>query len=463
MRRSIPAGAAGFNGLRVVRNLRNSTLTTQSITVVSGREYQVTIAGANGATCVASNAFTGTLTADGTNRISWPNGTPKTAASTTLTLTITGTLTELLVEDVTGASNQAPSEYVSVGVGTGPELVTNGGFDSGYTGWGIVNTPDIVVSGGVVTITNTGVEYGGLYYECATVVGRAYVLHCDITDVGSGDALVRAYAGAGNYNSTLVQDTKTSAAHVTLYFVATNATSGVRIGLGTNIDGNNATFDNVSIKECNPGNVGADGLAYKAYTNPCEVDENGVVTETAETTPITGGGLHLYTASLTNYADNADDLTSPDTITLGTGTWTLSLEGTAAVTVAAGTAVGSGFGQATEGNSVTFTISTGGTVTLTKDSGALDQSEGKYVYQINAGSAGIDEIPWVPNTGASTTMTAESFSVSGFAADNETRIVVDGADVDVDDFDGAFDATVLGADGFGLVSNYAEYATGDRP
>ena len=81
MRRSIPAGAAGFNGLRVVRNLRNSTLTTQSITVVSGREYQVTIAGANGATCVASNAFTGTLTADGTNRISWPNGTPKTAAS----------------------------------------------------------------------------------------------------------------------------------------------------------------------------------------------------------------------------------------------------------------------------------------------------------------------------------------------------------------------------------------------
>lgn len=290
VRRSIPAGAAGFNGLRVVQNLRGNTLTTQSITVVSGREYQVTIAGTNGATCVASNAFTGMLTADGVNRISWPNGTPKTAASTTLTLTITGTLTDLQVEDVTGASNQAPSEGITVGVGTGPELVTNGGFDSGYTGWGIVNTPDIVVNGGVVTIANSGAEYGGLYYEFATVVGRAYVVHVDITDVGSGDALVRAYAGAGNYNSGIVQVTKTSAAHVTLYFVATNATSGVRIGLGTNIDGNNATFDNVSIKECDPGNIGADGFAYKATTNGNTVDGNGVVTE-GTGDPIYGGRL----------------------------------------------------------------------------------------------------------------------------------------------------------------------------
>lgn len=48
-----------------------------------------------------------------------------------------------------------------------------------------------------------------------------------------------------------------------------------------------------------------------------------------------------------------------------TGTYTLWIEGTGSVAVAAGTAVGSGFGSATAAVPVTFTITTGGTVNLT--------------------------------------------------------------------------------------------------
>lgn len=53
------------------------------------------------------------------------------------------------------------------------------------------------------------------------------------------------------------------------------------------------------------------------------------------------------------------------TIALTTGTFTLWMEGTGSIAVAAGTAVGSGFGTASNGSPVTFTVSTGGTVTCT--------------------------------------------------------------------------------------------------
>ena len=113
------ANEARFEGARRVRN-QATGLTTQTLTVASGNTYQVTIKGTTGATCVCSNAFTGTLTASGTTRISWASGTPKTSGSASLVLTVTGTLTELQVEDVTSRTLKVPSEFVSVGVLSAP-------------------------------------------------------------------------------------------------------------------------------------------------------------------------------------------------------------------------------------------------------------------------------------------------------------------------------------------------------
>ncbi len=112
--RELDTDEFGFVGARRERNLATA-LTTHSITVVTNAEYQCTINGAGvGDTAVFSNAFTGTLTTDGTNRISWNSGAPKTATTTTLTITVTGTLTELLVQNVTNRSNQNPSEALAV-------------------------------------------------------------------------------------------------------------------------------------------------------------------------------------------------------------------------------------------------------------------------------------------------------------------------------------------------------------
>jgi hypothetical protein len=110
-------------GARVVTNLAASPiniLVTQNITVVVDRIYQVQIGASSviGSTAVISNAATGTLTGDAVDRQSFD--TALTATTTTLTITITGDVTDLQVEDVTDQSNQNPSEYVSRGVLSAP-------------------------------------------------------------------------------------------------------------------------------------------------------------------------------------------------------------------------------------------------------------------------------------------------------------------------------------------------------
>lgn len=78
--------------------------------------------------------------------------------------------------------------------------------------------------------------------------------------------------------------------------------------------------------------------------------------------------------------------------------------------------------------------------------------------------AATGEQPPVPNATTSTTRAADSLSYSGaWTADNETRAVVDAGNVDVDDWDGVVDATLLGADNSGLVESITVYTTGERP
>jgi hypothetical protein len=117
----VPGGIVPYQDARIIQNLWPSsddsdTPTTQIITTISGHEYQLTIGAdsANGSTAVCSGAFVGTLTGDAVDRQSWNNGIPKTATTTSLTVTITGAVTKISLEDVTGQANQNPGEYQKV-------------------------------------------------------------------------------------------------------------------------------------------------------------------------------------------------------------------------------------------------------------------------------------------------------------------------------------------------------------
>ena len=113
--KEVNSGEERLENLRRIENLASGN-GTQTITVISGNEYQVTIGSGSddGATVVCSNAFTGTLTGDNANVIViGATGLPSTATTTSLTLTVTGTINELFVEDVTGHLVKTPSAFVN--------------------------------------------------------------------------------------------------------------------------------------------------------------------------------------------------------------------------------------------------------------------------------------------------------------------------------------------------------------
>jgi hypothetical protein len=77
-----------------------------------------------------------------------------------------------------------------------------------------------------------------------------------------------------------------------------------------------------------------------------------------------GSGLIVEQAS-TNVLLHSTAPATQTTGSLGTGSWTLWINGTGSATSSAGTATGTGFGAATQGSPNTFSISSGGTVIVT--------------------------------------------------------------------------------------------------
>lgn len=143
-----------------------------------------------------------------------------------------------------------------------------------------------------------------------------------------------------------------------------------------------------------------DGVKYFSTENGNSVSGN-ILTE-ATGSNITAATLKgvLIEEGRTNLALGDDDLTGgAETITLSaTGDYTLSVYGTAAVTVAATTATGTGFAQATEGNPVEFNITATGDITLTLDTGSLDTLNGSAMKQVELG---IVQSSFIPTTSAS--------------------------------------------------------------
>ncbi len=140
----------------------------------------------------------------------------------------------------------------------GSELVTNGDFSSGTTGWNLFQTSGtatITVSSGAATLTNpAGSTYSTAYQGFTTVIGRTYkatgqiisasgadfnaLRKSDIISGGSND--VNIYGG----NGVLTPGTGS------VYFQATATTTYVLAQV--NNATNTITFDNVSVREVGP-------------------------------------------------------------------------------------------------------------------------------------------------------------------------------------------------------------------
>ena len=148
------------------------------------------------------------------------------------------------LEDVTGQTTQMASEYVSVGAPNdwaGPELVTNGTFDTATTGWAAVNSTLSVVSG-KLRVTNVGANAGYCHQAITTVVGQKYVLSASVTQQTSSTYSI--YIGNGPGSGAL-GGLGTAAS---VEFTATATTTYLSPINTQAVDGRYTDFDNISVK-----------------------------------------------------------------------------------------------------------------------------------------------------------------------------------------------------------------------
>jgi hypothetical protein len=137
----------------------------------------------------------------------------------------------------------------SQGLVLGSELVTNGNFSSGTTGWTGVNATISVVSGSLrITATSLGVAPYAVT-SVATVVGKTYLLNATlVADAMTGNSFlyVGTTSGSGDIsNKNLGSTPQTS----TLTFVATSTTTYISLsGNSFALVGEYIDWDNISCK-----------------------------------------------------------------------------------------------------------------------------------------------------------------------------------------------------------------------
>ena len=131
--------------------------------------------------------------------------------------------------------------------GLGPELVTNGTFDAGFSGWSRINA-DANVADGVVTVVTTGAN-GRIEQAVALDAGATYRAFADVNLLaGAGFDFQIIRGAAGDYawiGSAWAGDLGPGAVEFT--FVAPGADAIVQLVSGA--AGVSFTADNVSIRK----------------------------------------------------------------------------------------------------------------------------------------------------------------------------------------------------------------------
>lgn len=285
------------------------------------------------------------------------------------------------LESVDGQANQNPGEYVSVGAGTGVQMLNDPEFDTDVGASEV--GPDFTMPSSNVTITGGAITWASTQVIATTsvhvVVGKLYHVQYEI-----------AGANMSYFNAFGLQPGATIGVYDTVIRATQDSISWV---------GNAGTL--LKYFRLTPVDHGAnvDGVQYFPYENGNTVASN-IVTEAVGDALTTLAGVRAEEQRI-NYANNADDLSGGadilDLTTPGTGDYTIWVTGTSVINVSAITAVGTNFGLVTPGNPRTINLTTAGTIQIAMGAGALDTALGLAVYQVEKGS---NATSWIPNTAA---------------------------------------------------------------
>ena len=139
----------------------------------------------------------------------------------------------------------------SRGLALGPELVTNGDFSVGTTGWSASGSASLSVVSGALRVANGAAVTGGASQTFNTVAGTTYRWTYYVDPATSGGAVVRVRDGG---TLTVISTaTRTVAGAYTLLFVATGSTTQINCVNSSSTAGVYHDVDNISVKEL-PGN-----------------------------------------------------------------------------------------------------------------------------------------------------------------------------------------------------------------
>jgi hypothetical protein len=129
---------------------------------------------------------------------------------------------------------------IAGGTITGPELVTNGTFNAGVTGWTAQNGAVLSAVSSKLRVTSPN-AYGLAYQKVTLEVGKTYQVSGEITNgTGPGNIQVGTGIGTGGYFATTASGSGS--------FVATQATAYVTLVMNSGSPGVYADFDNISIR-----------------------------------------------------------------------------------------------------------------------------------------------------------------------------------------------------------------------
>lgn len=133
----------------------------------------------------------------------------------------------------------------------GPELVVNGDFSGGTTGWTAVRA-NLSVSGGALIVGGTA-GYPGAYQSFSTTAGRWYKIEFAITSMGTTTTVRCAPKnGAGDSGTALATVDFTTTGTKTVHFLAIGTTSTFFVLAEQNLSVS-FNVDNISVREL-PGN-----------------------------------------------------------------------------------------------------------------------------------------------------------------------------------------------------------------
>ena len=204
--------------------------------------------------------------------------------------------------DATGAQIRAAiATPTSWGETLGPELVSNGTFDSGTTGWTAGGSPTVTVGANGATVQNGGAVSGYLSQPFTTISGRVYRVAGAIVYGGSGFARIEHGNAISSPGGSLINVTASGAYSYT--FTATATTTYVIAGNRSDANASHS-YDNISVREVVTGWL-LPGLGGARLSGDCRTSV-AMQTEADGTVGYAAHNLVTYSEDLSNAAWTAE-------------------------------------------------------------------------------------------------------------------------------------------------------------